>query len=136
MSGRASFNPGRRTDVREVNQPNAFMEYLVGGVCAVRKNMNAKEHTRANKWAAHVKESSMNRRDEVLKRAQPTLLQKYSDPLMAIGHDQTQFEIPVVDHIVDKTMDGLNLRNPVATDLLTKAEEILDQFDSRRTDDQ
>ena len=27
--------------------------------------MNAKEHTRANKWAAHVKESSMNRRDEV-----------------------------------------------------------------------
>ena len=39
---------------------------------------------------------------------------------MAIGHDQTQFEIPVVDHIVDKTMDGLNLRNPVATDLLTK----------------
>ena len=26
MSGRASFNPGRRTDVREVNQPNAFME--------------------------------------------------------------------------------------------------------------
>ena len=57
---------------------------------------------------------------KVLKRAQPTLLQKYSDPLMAIGHDQTQFEIPVVDHIVDKTMDGLNLRNPVATDLLTK----------------
>ena len=91
---------------------------------------------------------------------------------MAVGHDQTQFEIPVVDHIVDKTMDGLNLRNPVATDLLTKgiwffnlfaitsflisiitlfqyicshndisktinlAEEILDQFDSRRTDDQ
>ena len=55
-----------------------------------------------------------------MKRAQPTLLQKYSDPLMAIGHDQTQFEIPVVDHIVDKTMDGLNLRNPVATDLLTK----------------
>ena len=39
---------------------------------------------------------------------------------MAIGHDQTQFEIPVVDHIVDKTMDGLNLRNPVATDLLSK----------------
>ena len=57
---------------------------------------------------------------KVLKRAQPTLLQKYTDPLMAIGHDQTQFEIPVVDHIVDKTMDGLNLRNPVATDLLTK----------------
>ena len=27
--------------------------------------MNAKEHTRANKWAAHVKESSMNKRDEV-----------------------------------------------------------------------
>ena len=81
MSGRANFNQGRRTDVREVNQPNAFMEvilgfinpgilfemfqYLVGGVCAVRKNMNAKEHTRANKWAAHVKESNMNKRDEV-----------------------------------------------------------------------
>ena len=28
MSGRASFNPGRRTDVREVNQPNAFMEVI------------------------------------------------------------------------------------------------------------
>ena len=42
-----------------------MFQYLVGGVCAVRKNMNAKEHTRANKWAAHVKESSMNRRDEV-----------------------------------------------------------------------
>ena len=40
--------------------------------------MNAKEHTRANKWAAHVKESSMNRRDEVgilgqLERARTSL---------------------------------------------------------------
>ena len=30
MSGRANFNPGRRTDVREVNQPNAFMEVILG----------------------------------------------------------------------------------------------------------
>ena len=30
MSGRANFNQGRRTDVREVNQPNAFMEVILG----------------------------------------------------------------------------------------------------------
>ena len=40
MSGRASFNPGRRTDVREVNQPNAFMEVISETFCGFSINLN------------------------------------------------------------------------------------------------
>ena len=85
LSARASQNQGRRTDVREVNQGNAFMQvifqffnyflkifgskvtfqYLVGGVVSARKAMNAPEHTRSNKWAAHVKIQKMNQKQEV-----------------------------------------------------------------------
>ena len=39
MSGRASFNPGRRTDVREVNQPNAFMEVISETFCGFCINL-------------------------------------------------------------------------------------------------
>ena len=83
VSGRASQNQGRRTDVREVNQGNAFMQvsqwrslqvdfyfslkYLVGGVVSARKAMNAPDHTRSNKWAAHVKIQKMNQKQEVPK---------------------------------------------------------------------
>jgi len=82
--------------------------------------MKAPEYTRANQWAAHAKEGKLQKKAEVLARAEPTLLEKYSDPARAQGVDQTQFEIPVVDSITQSINEKQFLNNPVASNLLNE----------------
>ena len=89
---------------------------------------------------------------KVLSRAEPSLAEKYLDPIQVDPHDQVQFEIPVVwvfstpcvlyvdwdnfssDLITQDTFEKTALKNPVASNLIEKATDLLDDFENTNND--
>ena len=104
---------------------------MVSGVSTARKNMNAREYNRSDKWSAHYRSNRMTRRsgdqpfnagdsgDVNVAELNTKFLGKYE-------HDQTQVEIPVIDMITEN-----NYRKMSDTQrLLVQAEDMLDNYEA------